>query len=224
MKLEKYLEIQNIIKIKFNNVLILKKSLIHKSFDSINNNEKLEFLGDRVLGLILSKKLLDIYPEEKEGIIDKKFANLVNKKTCTKIAKDLNIKKYMFLGESYKGMNRSDEKIISDCLEALIGGIFLDRGIDISEKFILKHWENFLKESNFTMIDSKTKLQEYSLKRYKKLPLYKMSKQTGPQHSPIFKVEVQIPESEKFSANGKSKKDAQQNAAKKLLNNLDINQ
>jgi len=222
MKLEKYLEIQNIIKIKFNNVLILKKSLVHKSFDSNNNNEKLEFLGDRVLGLILSKKLLDIYPEEKEGIIDKKFANLVNKKTCTEIGKDLNIKKYMFLGESYKGMKRSDEKIISDCLEALIGAIFLDRGIDISEKFILKHWENFLKESNFTLIDSKTKLQEYSLKKYKKLPLYKMSKQTGPQHSPIFKVEVQIPESENFSANGKSKKDAQQNAAKKLLNSLKI--
>ena len=163
MKLEKYLEIQNIIKIKFNNVLILKKSLVHKSFDSNNNNEKLEFLGDRVLGLILSKKLLDIYPEEKEGIIDKKFANLVNKKTCTEIGKDLNIKKYMFLGESYKGMKRSDEKIISDCLEALIGAIFLDRGIDISEKFILKHWENFLKESNFTLIDSKTKLQETNL-------------------------------------------------------------
>ena len=82
-------ELEVILKYDFKNINLLKQSLIHKSYDNSNNNEKLEFLGDRVLGLIISKKLIEIYPDEKEGIIDKKFANLVNKKTCSKIANEI---------------------------------------------------------------------------------------------------------------------------------------
>jgi len=210
------------INIKFKDQELLKKSLIHKSHNNENNNEKLEFLGDRVLGLVLAKTLLKIYPNEKEGVIDKKFANLVNKKTCLLIAKKLELKKFITTGGSYKGLSRSDDKIISDGLEALLGAVFLDQGINVVEKFILNTWGEFLDKSSETKIDAKTQLQEYSLKKYKVLPVYKINKQSGPQHSPIFKVEVQIPESENFSANGKSKKDAQQNAAKKLLNSLKI--
>ena len=87
-------ELEGSIKYSFKNKDLLHKALTHKSFNSDNNNEKLEFLGDRVLGLIISKKLLEKYPDEKEGIIDKKFANLVNKKTCIRIARKLNLKKY----------------------------------------------------------------------------------------------------------------------------------
>ncbi|MFL2889242.1 MAG: ribonuclease III [Pelagibacteraceae bacterium] len=214
--------LQKIIKIKFNNIDLLKQSLIHKSYDNNFNNEKLEFLGDRVLGLVLSKTLIKNYPDEKEGIIDKKFANLVNKKTCTKISNTLDIKKYMVIGDSHKNLKKADEKIMSDCLEALIGAIFLDKGIDVSEKFILEFWSEYLINSNYTLIDSKTKLQEYSLKKFKLLPKYKVFKQSGPQHNPIFKVEVQITNSKKFQASGSSKKDAEQNAAKKLIKNLKI--
>ena len=214
--------LETLINIKFKNVSLLENSMIHKSFDRHNNNEKLEFLGDRVLGLIISKKLLEVYPDEKEGIIDKKFANLVNKKACAKIALNLNLKKFMTLGDSYKGLNRSDDKILSDCLEALIGAIFLDSGLNVSEKFILKYWNEYLKKSELTLIDPKTKLQEYSLKTFKKLPLYKIQKQSGPQHSPIFKVQVTIQDSEIFTATGSSKKNAEQNAAKKLITELKI--
>ena len=210
------------IKINFNNIDILKQSLIHKSYDAKFNNEKLEFLGDRVLGLILSKKLLIKFPKEKEGTIDKKFANLVNKKVCAEIGNSLNIKKYMLLGSSYQGASRSDEKIISDSLEALIGAIFLDQGIDTAEKFILNYWKDYIDKSDKTLIDSKTQLQEYTLKKFKVLPKYKMNKQVGPQHDPVFKVEVQIPNSRRYSATGNSKKKAQQNAAKKLLNDLKV--
>ena len=186
----KLTDLQNILKIKFNKLELLKKSLVHKSFNNVDNNEKLEFLGDRVLGLVLSKELINIYPKEK--------------------------------AESYKNLNRSDEKITSDCLEAIIGAIFLDKGIDVSEKFILNNWKKYLKVSTFTQIDSKTLLQEYSLKKYKKLPIYKISRQTGPIHRPTFKVEVGITASKKYSATGSSKKNAQQNAAKKLLEDLKI--
>jgi ribonuclease-3 len=219
---KKILDLQNSIKIKFTNLDLLKQSLIHKSYDKNFNNEKLEFLGDRVLGLVLSKKLLEIYPNEKEGIIDKKFANLVNKKVCAVIAKSINIIEYMSLGSSFKAAQRSDQKINSDCLEALIGAIFLDKGLDVSEKIILNLWKEYLKKSNLTQIDSKTRLQEFSLKKYKKLPEYKIFKQTGPQHNPTFKVDVKISNSKKFTGTGNSKKDAQQNAAKKLLIDLNV--
>ena len=215
-------KLELIINIKFKDQELLKKSLIHKSFDNTNNNEKLEFLGDRVLGLVLAKTLLKIYPEDKEGVIDKKFANLVNKKTCLLIAKKIELKKFIITGNSYKGLTRSDDKIVSDGLEALLGAIYLDQGITFVEKLILNLWDDFLDKSSITKIDAKTQLQEFSLKKYKTLPIYKINKQSGPQHSPIFKVEVQIKSSKKYFASGTSKKDAQQNAAQKLLTDLKI--
>ena len=215
-------ELQLTISYNFQNFDLLNRSLIHKSFDNQNNNEKLEFLGDRVLGLIISKKLLEIYPEEKEGIIDKKYANLVNKKTCLNIAKKINIKKFMILGGSHQFLERSEDKIISDCLEALIGAIFLDGGLKSAEKFILSFWKENLQNSILPLIDAKTKLQEYSLKKFKELPKYKFYKKTGPQHKPTFKTDVQIQNSKKFVGTGTSKKSAQQNAANKLLIELKI--
>jgi ribonuclease-3 len=220
--IEQAAKLEKKINIKFKDQELLKKSLIHKSHDNNINNEKLEFLGDRVLGLVLAKTLLKIYPEEKEGVIDKKFANLVNKKTCLLIAKKIELNKYIITGNSYKGLSRSDDKIIGDGLEALLGAIYLDQGITVVEKFILNSWGDFLDKSSITKIDAKTQLQEYSLKKYKILPVYKINKQSGPQHSPIFKVEVQIKTSKKYFASGTSKKDAQQNAAQKLLIDLKI--
>jgi len=215
-------ELEEILKYNFKEKTLLHRALTHKSFDNNKNNEKLEFLGDRVLGLIIAKKLLEKYPEEKEGIIDKKFANLVNKKTCVSIAKKLNLRKYILLGNSNKNLERSADKIVSDSLEALVGAIYLDGGLKSSEKFILNFWETYINQSVVTLIDSKTKLQEYSLKKFKKLPKYIFFKKTGPQHKPIFKTIVEIPESKKIIGIGTSKKNAQQNAAAKLIKILDI--
>ena len=197
--------------------------MIHKSFNENYNNEKLEFLGDRVIGLIISKKLLFLYPNDSEGIIDKKFASLVNKKTCTNIANQLNLKDFIKTGNSFKKIKSTDEKILSDCCEALIGAIYLDQGLSVSEKFILRNWQNYINKSKITPIDPKTKLQEYSLKKFKKLPIYKMFKQTGPNHNPVFRVEVQISNSKKYLGFGKSKKLAQKSAASKLIKSLNLN-
>ena len=222
--MKKYIKkIEEVIKINFKNKDLLIKSLTHKSFDEKYNNEKLEFLGDRVIGLVISKVLLNLYPNEKEGIIDKKFSNLVNKKTCTDIAIQLKLKNFIRTGPSFKKQKFTNDKILSDCCEALIGAIYLDQGFAISEKFILENWKKFIKKSKITQIDPKTRLQEYSLKKYKKLPIYKMSKQMGPNHNPFFKVQVQISESKKYFGYGKSKKVAQKNAASKLIQSLNIN-
>ena len=99
------IKLEKRINIKFKNFELLIKSLTHKSYDSIHNNEKLEFLGDRVLGLVITKKLLEIYPEDKEGILDKKLASLVNKKKCFEIAKSLGLEKFVLVGNSKKKIN-----------------------------------------------------------------------------------------------------------------------
>ena len=219
---KKIKEFEKIINYNFKKSSYLEKALTHKSLNNIINNEKLEFLGDRVLGLIISEKLLEKYPDEKEGIIDKKYANLVNKKTCLQIAKKINLKKFILLGSSHKKLERSAEKVSSDCLEAIVGAIYLDGGLKSAEKFILTFWEEFIIKSTITLIDSKTKLQEFSLKKFKELPKYIFFKKTGPQHRPLFKTEVQIPNSKKIVGIGSSKKNAQQNAAAKLLKILNI--
>tara|TARA_Y100000590_G_scaffold469731_1_gene659385 strand:- start:55 stop:717 length:663 start_codon:yes stop_codon:yes gene_type:complete len=213
-------ELEKVNQIKFKNTKILIKSLTHKSYNSINNNEKLEFLGDRVLGLVISKKLLETFPNEKEGILDKKLASLVNKKKCLEVAKSIGLEKFILAGNSKKKNIKVEDKIISDCCEALIGALYIDQGLNITEKFILKIWKNHLKKSVITFIDSKTKLQEYSLKKYKTLPIYKMFENSGPRHKPIFKVGVKLQNSKFIYGVGSSKKNAQQKAATLFLKNL----
>ena len=201
------------LKLKFLDQKILIRSLTHKSFDSVNNNEKFEFLGDRVLGLIIAKKLLEIYPEEKEGILDKKFASLVNKRTCLQIANKINLEKYILTFNPKNKIIKIEDKIIADSCEALIGAIYLEKGFSVVESFILNLWKKKIEDSIVTQIDAKTKLQEFSLKEYKKLPSYKVISNTGPRHKPIFKVGAKLPNSKLYIGIGASKKDAEQNAA-----------
>jgi len=201
------------LKLNLTDSSILTKSLTHKSYDSKNNNEKIEFLGDRVLGLIIAKKLLEIYPEEREGILDKKFASLVNKKKCLEIAKKIELEKYILIFNPKNKKIVIEDKIVADCLEALIGGIYLDKGLNFTEKFVLNLWRQHIRASVVTQIDAKTKLQEYSLKIFKVLPIYKLISNTGPRHKPLFKVAVKLKDTKFFTADGVSKKDAEQNAA-----------
>ena len=206
---------------KINNVELYNKSITHKSADKTNNYEKLEFLGDRVLGLCISKKLLEIFPNEKEGILDKKLASLVNKNKCYEIGKQLKLDKFLKIGNLRQKKQIIEKKIISDSCEALIGAIYLDKGFEFAEKFILKNWEKNINDKNIIIVDSKTKLQEYSLKKFKILPIYKFISNSGPKHKPNFKVAVKLKDTIFIEAEGASKKLAQQAAAKKLLTILE---
>ena len=119
MKID-YSKLEKKIKIKFKNKSLLIKSLTHKSFNKSNNNEKMEFLGDRVLGLVIAKKLLEIYPNEKEGILDKKYASLVNKKSCLQVAQNIDLQNYILVFNPKNKSINIEEKVISDSCEALI--------------------------------------------------------------------------------------------------------
>ena len=211
--------LQKKINIKFKDLNYLKKSITHKSFDATNNYEKLEFLGDRILGFVISKKLIELYPHEKEGLLDKKLASLVNKNKCLEVAKSIGLDKFILVGNKNK-KTKVENKIIADSIEALIAAIYYDKGFEASEKFILTMWKNFINLSDLTIVDSKTKLQEYSLKKYKSLPLYKLISSSGPKHKPKFTMSVRLNDTKFFEGFGDSKKKAEQNAAKKLLDNI----
>tara|TARA_B100000029_G_scaffold514653_1_gene618281 strand:- start:361 stop:1023 length:663 start_codon:yes stop_codon:yes gene_type:complete len=213
--------LQKKIKVKFKNTDLLRKSLTHKSHDPNNNYEKLEFLGDRVLGITISKRLIDMYPDEKVGNLDKKLASLVNKNKCYEIGKKLNLDKYIQIGKTQKKI-KIENKIISDCIESLIGAIYIDKGFHFTEKFILRIWSDLIASTNITLVDSKTKLQEYSLKNFKTLPVYKLLSNTGPKHKPNFKVCVKIKNTSSIEASGTSIKKAEQAAAELLLKNLNL--
>ena len=213
-----YQSLEKKIDVKFKNKDLLIQALTHKSFNPNENNEKIEFLGDRVLGLVIAKKLLEIYPEEKEGILDKKFASLVNKKTCLEIAKKINLANYVKTFNPKNKKIKIEDKIISDSCEALIGAIYLDKGFAIVEKTILNLWQDHIEKSVVTEIDAKTKLQELTLKKFKKLPTFKLISNTGPRHRPIFRVAVKLQNTKFYNGEGKSKKEAEQNAALFCLN------
>ena len=216
-------KIQKDLNIKFKKASLLIESLTHKSANQKKNNEKLEFLGDRVIGLVIANKLFDLYPNETEGVLDKRFANLVNKKTCYKVAWSIGLQHHIVIGNRRKKINKKDEKILSDCCEALIGAIYIDRGYDFVKDFILKIWKKNIDKSHITILDPKTKLQEYSLKRYKKLPIYRLVSSIGPRHNPIYKISVSISGSKEFIGTGYSKQQAEQDGALLLLNGININ-
>ena len=211
------------LKIKMKNKSLLIDALTHKSANQEINNERLEFLGDRVIGLVLSNKLFDIYPKETEGVLDKRFAKLVNKQTCASIAWSIGIKDFIIMGNTKKKINRKDEKILSDACEAIIGAIFVDRGYNYAKEFVLRLWKQDINKSHITILDPKTRLQEYSLKMYKKLPVYRVLSFKGPKHNPIFKISVFINGSRQFIGLGNSKKQAQQDGANNLLKSININ-
>ena len=213
-------KLEKSMKIKVKNKKLFINAFTHKSLDQKINNEKLEFLGDRVIALILSKELFDLYPFEKEGDLDKRFAKLVNRDTCALICWENGIKDFVLMGNIKKKILKKDKKILSDSCEALIGAVYRDNDFNYVKDFVLRLWKNELKKSSVTILDNKTKLQEYSLKKFKKLPVYKLLNFKGPKHNPTFKISVQIRNTKEYIGTGGSKKIAEQNAAMNLLNKI----
>ncbi len=146
---------------------------------------------------------------------------MVNKNKCLEVAKTIDLEKIILVGNK-DPKAKVENKIIADSIEALIGAIYYDKGFEISEKFILSMWKNFINLSKETLIDSKTKLQEYSLKKFKSLPIYKLVSRSGPKHKPKFTISVRLKDSKFYDGKGDSKKKAEQNAAKNLLDNCKL--
>ncbi len=216
-------KLQKKIKYKFKNKKIFKICLTHRSFNN-NNNEKLEFLGDSILNFIITKIIYKKFSHKKEGYMTRLRSNLVNKKNLFKIAKNLKLNKYIYLGQcEIKMKGQYKKSILANTLESIIGGIYLDsKNINIVEKTIkyLFIKNNILNKINKK--DPKTILQEY-LQKYKiSLPKYYIYNKKGKDHEKIFTVHCKI--NNKITKGiGKNKKKAEQIAAKKALIKLGLN-
>ena len=205
----------------FKNKNLLIDSLTHPSFllDKKNDSklsrydfERLEFLGDRVLGLAIASLIYKKFNKKNEGDLSKKLSYLVQKNFLHKIAIELSIDKILIF--TFKKKNdKMNASILADAIESIIGAIYLDGGFSNSAKFIKKIWGPYLdiKESNLQ--DPKTHLQEISQKKYKKLPDYSLLKKEGPSHSPIFTVSLKALKLKKIKATGTSIREAEKNAA-----------
>tara|TARA_B110000014_G_scaffold215751_1_gene169566 strand:- start:2 stop:679 length:678 start_codon:yes stop_codon:yes gene_type:complete len=211
-------DLENAISFKFKDQSILRRSLTHKSFNKDDNNEILEFLGDRVLGLVISEKLINDFPNDPEGVLDKRYSKLVNKETCHKVSQSLNLGDFILLGSTEISSKGNEKKsILADACESLIGAIYSDSGYEESRKFIFKFWNNEFESLDINLVDPKSFLQEWTLKRYKELPEYKLLDQSGPDHEPLFSVELSFKEYKKATEEGKSIKEAEMKAAESFI-------
>ena len=214
-------ELEKKINYKFINENILKEALIHSSYVSKKNNpgnqsyERLEFLGDRVLGLILAEYFYKTFPDANEGSLNNYFQKNANQDFLAQYAKQINLSKFIM---TQKGDNLSNNNsVLSDVVEAIIAAIYLDSGIEKSKKFIVNEIINKIPTSFDNEKHSKSTLQEFCLKEFRCLPEYKMLDKSGLEHKPIFKVSVSIKDFKSVTAIGPNLKNAEETAASKLL-------
>ena len=217
--------LEKTIGIKFKNKNFLIQSVVHRSYLNENpkfklyHNERLEFLGDAVLEIIVTEFLYKNYPKTPEGDLTNWRASLVNSKMLAMVAKEINLEKYLFLskGETKDKNTKARQYIVANAVEALIGAIYLDQGIKKSEKFVKKYMlsklDNIL--SNELFLDSKSKFQEKSQEVYKITPHYKVLKESGPDHKRIFEIGLYLKNKLITKGKGSSKQEAQVDAATK---------
>jgi ribonuclease-3 len=212
----------------FDNKKLLEEALAHPSITRINeddsffNYERLEFLGDSVLGLIIAELLIKKYKNEKEGALAKRQSGLIKGEAVANIARELNLGKYikMTAGEESMG-GRNNDSNLENSLEAIIGAIYLDGGLEPSRKFIVNHWANLVDDMKEPPKDPKTSLQELLQSRKLPIPEYIVVDASGPSHYPVFTIRLEVAGYESVCASGKSKKKAEKKVAKMMLEQIE---
>jgi ribonuclease-3 len=222
------MELKNFVKdfsFEFKNEKLLETALSHRSFTqetkTNNHNERLEFLGDAVIDLVLSDLLMKTFPGDDEGKLSKKRASLVNEKSLSAVAADLNIGNHIKLGKGEKkAMGHEKSRILASGYEALIGAAYLDQGFDAVRNLIKKHFSTRFENQEYADEDYKTQLQEETQRLYKAPPEYRLISEKGPSHKKIFQVKLYVQGKEISEGGGNSKKVAEQMAAKNALQKL----
>ncbi|AFX99614.1 ribonuclease III [Candidatus Endolissoclinum faulkneri L2] len=212
--------LSNILYHKFKNIEVLRQAITHASASpwAWNAYERLEFLGDRVLALIVTEQLLERFPNEREGAIAKRHVNLVRCEALAKVARTIQLGKFLILsrGEDNAGSRNSDA-ILSDAMEAVIGALYFDGGIEAARRFVTVEWNKLLELDILPPQDPKTSLQEWAQGHKLAMPRYTTTTQSGPAHSPQFTVQVIVDGYKPSIGVGRSKRLAEQAAAAKLI-------
>src|SRR4051794_28870159 len=199
---------------------LFELALTHSSVGG-ESYERLEFLGDRVLGQVMARALYERHPTEPEGYLSRRYNVLVTRETCADIGRELGIPALVRLGKQARddGASQSDN-VVGDVVEALIGALLLDGGQEAAERFILKIWEPHLAEQKRAPEHPKSALQELAAARGCKAPEYEVVARTGAHHAPRFTIKVSVPKLGEASAEGTSKQEAETAAAEALLSQL----
>lgn len=209
---------------KFNDIKLLDQALTHKSYNNAQNknNERLEFLGDAVLQIIVSEYLYQNFPELPEGNLAKIRALLVSQPTLADRARFFRLQQFLKVGKSEKHNRTSElDSLLCDAYEAVIGAIYLDSDLDTAKQFVLNNLPEW-NQDELSMINAKSTLQEYSQQETKTVPTYRVIAEKGPDHDKQFEVEVWLSNKMLGKGIGKSKKEATQNAAREALNELNV--
>lgn len=204
----------------FKNKKLLNQALTLGFENHFAGYERLEFLGDRVLGVIVAEMLFLAFPKEPEGDLAKRFTALTRADTLALVAQELNFDRYLL---SAVPSNKPDltKAVLSDICEAVIAALFLDGGLEAARQFVGRYWMPLMEELSVPPVDSKTKLQEWAQARKLPLPVYTQISRNGPDHSPVFVMQVAVDGFDPVCAKGKSKREASQNAAAELLTLLE---
>ena len=199
---------------------LFKRALTHGSGGD-DHYQRLEFLGDRVLGLIMANWLYELFPEEPEGKLSRRFNSLVSRETCAEVARELDIGEHVILGKQAREDGASDsDNVLGDVVESLIGALFLEAGLDTAKAFVRSAWADRLSRGDQAPKHPKSALQEWAAANNRRPPAYEMKGRSGPHHAPRFVVEVTIKGVGEASAEGLSKQEAETAAAKALLEKL----
>ena len=216
-------EIIRLLNYQFKNNRLLEEALTHSSASKSSkaNNERLEFLGDRVLGLVIAEELLRLNPHSTEGQIATYYNFLVKKETCALLAKEIGLESLLTLGRSVtRTTARQKDKILGNAIEALIGAIFLDGGFKVSRELVLQVWKKQIEIVRDIEAHAKTALQEFLQARGQEPPIYKQVSRTGPDHDPSFCVEVLLDSGVSAVGTGSTKRMAETEAAKQILEKI----
>ena len=206
----------------FSDENLLRRALTHASAgDAASSYERLEFLGDRVVGLVLAEILLARFPGEAEGDISRRHAKLVSRGALAEIAATIELGDHMIMasGEAQAGL-RGNAAVLADTMEAVLGALYLDAGLAAAARFIAAAWDPLIRADAAPPRDAKTSLQEWVQARAKALPRYRLIDRKGSDHEPLFRVAVHVPGVDEMTGEGRSKRMAEQAAAGKMLDHL----
>ncbi len=227
---EKRRELEASIGYRFNDSDILLHALIHPSLiDEYRggagfSNQRMEFLGDRVLGLVVAEILINKYPKEREGFMTKLFHNLVSGQTCAQVGAELGLRNYLFMDASMRAnKNANYDKAVADAVEALIAAIYMDGGLDAAEKFIKRCWifDSMTKDPGVEESNPKTKLSDWCGANKTAYAAYETLESSGPDHAPVFTVKASVEGHGEATAKGGNKAEAERAAARALLDLLE---
>jgi len=219
-------ELEEVLGYRFHAPELLREALTHASLAGgrgrrLRSNERLEFLGDRVLGLVIARLLFAHYPRDPEGALGRRLGHLASRDVLAEVAREIALGRWIRLsrGEEETG-GRDHPGILADCLEAVIGAIFLDGGLEAAERFVRRYWEERVRALTWPPRDAKTELQEWAQGRGLPLPEYRLKGMEGPAHAPRFRIEVQLAGLEPAVGEGPNKRAAEQAAARRMLERL----